>query len=252
MRRWVARRNARLIGWPIWISLGLHVAGIATASTVVAVAHHEATRVLVPVQLVRVEPPPPTWPKPHLPRSFAPQTPAAPAASQNETLMDDPAPRFALSPQSTTASPDRRYMASADTPAGLPVPGPAGDGGLLLPSPIIPRAPSGGSPGGTTVARGTGDGVTSFARPLGGYQTTPHYPEAARREGVEGTVTLRFEVLASGKVGTVQVQKSAGRADMDRAAVEAIRTWLFAPARRGKEAVAVWVTLPVRFELNAR
>ena len=166
--------------------------------------------------------------------------------------MDDPAPRFALSPQSMTASPDRRYMASADTPAGLPVPGPAGDGGLLLPSPIIPRAPSGGSPGGTTVARGTGDGVTSFARPLGGYQTTPHYPEAARREGVEGTVTLRFEVLASGKVGTVQVQKSAGRADMDRAAVEAIRTWLFAPARRGKEAVAVWVTLPVRFELNAR
>jgi len=105
---------------------------------------------------------------------------------------------------------------------------------------------------GTTVARGGGEGVTSFARPLGGYQTTPHYPEAARREGVEGTVTLRFEVLASGKVGTVQVQRSAGRADMDRAAVEAIRTWLFEPARRGKEAVTVWVTLPVRFELNAR
>jgi len=102
------------------------------------------------------------------------------------------------------------------------------------------------------VARGTGEGVTSFARPRGGYQTTPHYPEAARREGVEGTVTLRFEVLASGKVGTVQVQKSAGRADMDRAAVEAVRSWLFDPARRGKEAVAVWVTLPVRFELNAR
>jgi len=66
------------------------------------------------------------------------------------------------------------------------------------------------------------------------------------------TVTLRFEVLASGKVGTVQVQSSAGRADMDRAAVEAVRTWLFEPARRGKEAVAVWVTLPVRFELNTR
>jgi len=50
----------------------------------------------------------------------------------------------------------------------------------------------------------------------------------------------------------VQVQSSAGRADMDRAAVEAVRTWLFEPARRGKEAVAVWVTLPVRFELNTR
>jgi protein TonB len=65
-------------------------------------------------------------------------------------------------------------------------------------------------------------------------------------------VTLRFEVLANGKVGTVQVQQSAGREDMDRAAVEAVRTWLFEPARRGKEAVAVWVTLPVRFELHSR
>ena len=244
--------DARLIGWPIWISVGLHVAGLATVGRVVAVAHHEATRVPVPVELVRVEPPPPARPTPPLPRLLAPRTPMAPAApAQNQTLMDDPSPRFAPSPQIATASPDRRYMASAETPAGLPIPGPA-DGGLLLPAPTIPGAPSGGSRGGTSVARGAGEGVTSVARPRGGYQTTPHYPEAARREGVEGTVTLRFEVLASGKVGTVQVQKSAGRTDMDRAAVEAIRTWLFEPARRGKEAVAVWVTLPVRFELNAR
>jgi protein TonB len=245
--------DARLIGWPIWMSVGLHVVGIATAGTVVAVAHHEASRVLVPVEVVRVEPTPPAPPKLRVPRPVAKPTPVAPAApSQNQALMDDPTPRFAPSLQSSTASPDRRYMASAEAPSGLAIPGPAGDGGLLLPSPTIPGAPSGGPRGGSTVARGTGEGVTSFARPLGGYQTTPHYPEAARREGVEGTVTLRFEVLASGKVGTVHVQQSAGRADMDRAAVEAIRTWLFEPARRGKEAVAVWVTLPVRFELNAR
>jgi protein TonB len=247
--------DARLIGWPIWVSVGLHAAGLATAGTVVSAAHHEAARVLVPVEVVRVEPPPPPPAPPQLrmPRPVAKPTPVAPVApTQNQTLMDDPTPRFAPTPQTSTASPYRRYMASAEAPAGLAVPGPAGAGGLLLPSPTIPGAPNGGSRGGTSVARGSGDGVTSFARPLGGYQTTPHYPEAARREGVEGTVTLRFEVLASGKVGTVQVQSSAGRADMDRAAVEAVRTWLFEPARRGKEAVAVWVTLPVRFELNTR
>ncbi len=132
-------------------------------------------------------------------------------------------------------------MASADVPApALPIPAtPA-----RVVSCCLPRHPgcAQGSPRvGTGVARGTGDGVTSFARPLGGYQTTPHYPESARREGAEGVVTLRFEVLTSGKVGTVQVQRSAGRPDLDRAAVEAIRTWLFEPARRGKEAVAVWV-----------
>jgi protein TonB len=164
-------------------------------------------------------------------------SPVVSKAPITQTLMPpDPAPRPERRSEPVPASPDRRYMASANVPGpALAVPGDAGAGGLLLPAPQIPGA-----------------GVTSFARPLGGYQTTPHYPETARREGAEGVMTLRFEVLTSGRVGTVQVQRSTGRPDLDRAAVEAIKTWLFEPARREKEPVAVWVILPVRFELNAR
>jgi protein TonB len=62
---------------------------------------------------------------------------------------------------------------------------------------------------------------------------------------------LRFEVLATGRVGTMLVDRSAGHADLDRAAMEAVRTWRFEPARRGEEPVTVWMTLPVRFELRA-
>lgn len=246
--------DARLAGWPIWLSLGLHAVGLATVSSVVAIARHEGERVVIPVEVVRVEAPPPAPPeKPNMPRLLTKLNRVIHPTSAPRTLMQDPTPRTETAPDPVAASPERRYMASAEAPGpALPIPGPAGDGGLLLPSAEIPGARGGAASTGTAVARGGGEGVTSFARPLGGYQTTPHYPEAARREGVEGTVTLRFEVLASGKVGTVQVQRSAGRADMDRAAVEAIRTWLFEPARRGKEAVTVWVTLPVRFELNAR
>ena len=247
-------RDGALLSWPLWASVGLHVVGLATASSVVGLARHEPARVLVPVELVRVDPSPPAPPeKPRMPRLITRPSPVLRATPITSTLMPDPVPRVERAPEPATASPERRYMASADVPGpALPVPGPAGAGGLLLPSPEIPGGPGGRVRAGTGLARRGGDGVTAFARPLGGYQTTPHYPEAARREGVEGTVTLRFEVLASGKVGSMQVQRSAGRADMDRAAVEAIRTWLFEPARRGKEAVAVWVTLPVRFELNAR
>lgn len=246
--------DARLAGWPIWLSLGLHAVGLATVSSVVAIARHEGERVVIPVEVVRVEAPPPAPPeKPNMPRLLTKLNRVIHPTSAPRTLMQDPTPRTETAPDPVAASPERRYMASAEAPGpALPIPGPAGDGGLLLPSAEIPGARGGAATTGTAVARGGGEGVTSFARPLGGYQTTPHYPEAARREGVEGTVTLRFEVLANGKVGTVQVQRSAGRADMDRAAVEAIRTWLFEPARRGKEAVTVWVTLPVRFELNAR
>ena len=46
------------------------------------------------------------------------------------------------------------------------------------------------------------------------------------------------------------VETSAGYAALDQAAMIAVRTWRFEPARRGSEAVAVWVTLPVRFELS--
>jgi protein TonB len=110
-----------------------------------------------------------------------------------------------------------------------------GEGGLLA----MPSSPS----------DATGPPAT-FARPLGGYQVTPPYPDSARRLGVQGTTHLRFEVLPNGRVGSVQVDRSAGHPDLDQAAVEAIRQWRFEPARRGSEPVTVWVTLPVRFELR--
>jgi TonB family protein len=92
--------------------------------------------------------------------------------------------------------------------------------------------------------------VTAFARPLGGYQTKPVYPDSALRAGIQGVTRLRFEVLATGRVGRVLVEESAGSGDLDRAAVEAVKSWRFEPARRGDQPVAVWVTLPVRFELR--
>lgn len=97
-----------------------------------------------------------------------------------------------------------------------------------------------------------GADVTSFARPLGGYQTKPEYPESARRAGIAGVTRLRFEVLATGEVGRVLVDESAGSVELDRSAIEAVERWRFEPARRGDTPVTVWVTLPVRFELTAR
>jgi protein TonB len=94
--------------------------------------------------------------------------------------------------------------------------------------------------------------LSSVARPLGGYQTKPRYPEAARRQGLEGVTLLKFEVLTTGRVGQVLVERSAGYADFDEAAVEAVKGWRFEPARRGSQSVTVWVTLPVRFELKTQ
>jgi TonB family protein len=103
---------------------------------------------------------------------------------------------------------------------------------------------------GTGGGSGSGEALSGLARPLGGYQVKPRYPESARRAGVQGVTLLRVRVLENGRVSDVLIEKSAGFRDLDLSAVDAVRKWLFEPARRGKDAVAVWVMLPVKFELR--
>src|SRR5919109_3922009 len=103
---------------------------------------------------------------------------------------------------------------------------------------------------GTGGGVGSGEALSGLARPLGGYQVKPRYPESARRAGAQGVTTLRVRVLENGRVGEVIVEQSAGFRDLDFAAVDAVRKWLFEPARQGKNPVSVWVLLPVKFELR--
>jgi protein TonB len=61
---------------------------------------------------------------------------------------------------------------------------------------------------------------------------------------------VKAYVTEQGRVEGVQVEQSAGHADLDRAAVEAVGRWRFEPARRGRQPVAMWVSIPVTFVLN--
>ncbi|HKW90390.1 MAG TPA: hypothetical protein VJX92_00740, partial [Methylomirabilota bacterium] len=83
--------DARLLSWPIWISFGVHAVGLAAASSVVVVARHNAETVLVPVEMVRIEPPS-IPPKLKLPRLVAKPSPVVRSAPATQTLMPDPTP----------------------------------------------------------------------------------------------------------------------------------------------------------------
>jgi protein TonB len=61
---------------------------------------------------------------------------------------------------------------------------------------------------------------------------------------------LRVYVAPNGHVTDVVVTKSAGHADMDHAAVAAVRQWRFEPGRRGEEPIGMWVVLPVEFRIK--
>jgi TonB family protein len=63
---------------------------------------------------------------------------------------------------------------------------------------------------------------------------------------------LRVHVETDGRVGDIVLQESAGHADLDGAAVDAVRQWRFEPARNEAGPVAMWVLIPVEFRLTDR
>ncbi|MBI3010844.1 MAG: energy transducer TonB [Candidatus Omnitrophica bacterium] len=77
----------------------------------------------------------------------------------------------------------------------------------------------------------------------------PVYPLLARQQGEEGTVLLAIYVLPTGHCGQIRVSSSSGFALLDHAAIEAVKHWKFKAARRAGKAVAVWVEIPIRFQL---
>lgn len=110
--------------------------------------------------------------------------------------------------------------------------------------------PSVATPPSTPRAGGGAAAGEEFSGPRIGYRIVPRYPESARRAGAQGTTVLKARVLADGSVGEVLVEQSAGFPDLDAAAVEAVKGWRFAPARRGGQPVSVWVLIPIRFMLG--
>lgn len=65
--------------------------------------------------------------------------------------------------------------------------------------------------------------------------------------GTEGTVGLRVLVKSDGTVQEVTVTSSSGSPVLDRAAVAAVRRWLFIPAKRDGAPIDAYATFAIRF-----
>ena len=81
-------------------------------------------------------------------------------------------------------------------------------------------------------------------------QVAPKYPKAARIAGIEGQVVVKLMVDKTGAVSECQISKTSGHAELDKAALEAVKQYRFKPAMQGDNAVATWVAVPVIFKLN--
>ena len=255
----------RAFGWWVMASVALHVAGVAAGSfghsSVITPA------VTVPIEVVRIpapEPPPPPPPPPPRVKPVPPRI--VERVPEPKPVEPPPPPKLAEPPPPAESPPVTQAPPAPSAPVvtGPPSAGALFSGGDL---PVAAGSSTAGAPGPkqqeappaevkpapkVAVATTTNVGLTAVARPIGDYQVKPEFPESARKAGAEGTTMLRVEVLANGRVGEVVVTRSAGRQDFDEAAIAAVKQWRFEPARRGSTAVAMWATLPVRFQLSSR
>ncbi len=79
----------------------------------------------------------------------------------------------------------------------------------------------------------------------------PVYPAIARRSGDQGTVMLKVLVNPEGAPLRVELDQSSGSKSLDGAALDAVKSWRFVPARRGTQNIEGWVRVPVVFKLES-
>lgn len=79
----------------------------------------------------------------------------------------------------------------------------------------------------------------------------PVYPPMSKRMGEQGKVVLRVLVSESGKAGDVQIQSSSGSARLDEAGRQAAMRAVFKPHLEDGRAVAVYVIVPLTFQLSS-
>jgi protein TonB len=223
-----------------------------------------------------VAPPAASRPRTVRPPALEPRKPTAPAAPaaaiepmapppeplpppRREAAAPEPVIQSLPSPPQTASAepskapePDRGGAASASasaptapgpSSASLPERGTAGLGSSSSAGPVVASRTPDASPGGP---------IVRAARPRGGYQVRPVYPETARRAGLQGTTLLRIHIEVDGRVSDVTVARSAGHQSLDDAAAEAVRRWRFEPALSSAGPVSMWAVVPVEFRISDR
>jgi TonB family protein len=78
----------------------------------------------------------------------------------------------------------------------------------------------------------------------------PEYPREARKWGLEGITLLLVHSDRSGWICGVTLADSSGVPSLDRAAVDAVRSWRIKPAMRGAEPVESLSPLTITFRMQ--
>ena len=217
----------------VMLSLGLHVLLLAAAGYLMSglASTPPLNETLLEMELVNF-PADRSVNNPLLPQTDTQTVPAEPLTPGQTSIP-------ASEPEPVVAASDLT-MTTAEPPSGQPETQTGGGSSITS----IPASAASGPAGGNARTGIAAPGILS--------KVDPAYPPAARKAGLEGTVLLRIQILATGRPGDITVARSSGHGMLDEAAIAAVTQWRFIPAkdRSSGRTVTCITSLPVSFRLK--
>lgn len=86
--------------------------------------------------------------------------------------------------------------------------------------------------------------------PVATARIKPKYPDMAMDAGIEGTVIIQAFINERGRVEQAIVLKGIPNTGLDEAAVEAVLSSRWKPAKQRERPVGVWISIPIIFSLS--
>jgi protein TonB len=180
-------------------------------------------------------------PAPAGPPSHAPIDPHV-SPPQRRAIPRKPAPTEAVA-AAHTAAPRKMVVAEAAAAA-------AASGAASAPGAAASAASAAKAPTAAEAARFSARPLTKRSDEVACRIPTPSYPARARRLEEEGTATVRMTLDTDGHPTAVSVEQSTGFADLDAAALDAVREAACEPYIQRGEAVPVSVVQSIDFKLT--
>ena len=114
------------------------------------------------------------------------------------------------------------------------------------PAPVAASLAATGAPGAQSLSSGPRGGGRQLSLVQ---RVVPQYPLLSARRGEQGAAVMQLRVDEAGRVVEAKVARSSGSGRLDRAALDAVRKWKFAPTARGSAPNGTWGETELRFVL---
>ncbi|MEO8196867.1 MAG: energy transducer TonB [Thermoanaerobaculia bacterium] len=195
----------------------------------------------------------PTFPSTYLPIAFLPAEWSAPLKRPAEAPAAAVAKAsVAVQPEVVPDAPPTAASASLDADPIAPLTAETDIGGTSTSdsalSDIGGVGPGSGLPtDAATIVWKPGAGIVA---PQVLYRVDPSYPEIARAAHRQGAVIVEAEIATDGSLQAARVVSAPLGFGLEQSALDAIRSWRFAPARFGDRPVAVYYRWNILFSLR--